>query len=310
MTDLDPRDRALLELLNWLSLRGYVFIAPTPETHARNLKRRGGETARDVRDALGWSMPFDPATFEPEVVDLLSAAEALEPADGGRTRSALRVASLEGLLLLHSAYPTQAADAVFFGPDSYRFVRLIRDELAGVHPRRIVDVGTGSGVGGIAAGLLKPKAAIFLTDVNAEALRLARVNAAFQRLDATFLHGDGVEEVEGGFDLALLNPPYIQDDDERLYRHGGALHGGQLSIDLARAVCERLDPGGRLILYTGTAIVGGGDRLREALAYECAGCTLRYRELDPDVFAEELDRPAYADVERIAVVAAVLTRTG
>jgi hypothetical protein len=35
---------------------------------------------------------------------------------------------------------------------------------------------------------------------------------------------------------------------------------------------------------------------------------MRYREIDPDVFGEELDDPAYRDVDRIALVAVVLTR--
>jgi hypothetical protein len=38
------------------------------------------------------------------------------------------------------------------------------------------------------------------------------------------------------------------------------------------------------------------------------GCTLDYREIDPDVFGEELSKPIYADVERIAVVGAVITK--
>ena len=32
------------------------------------------------------------------------------------------------------------------------------------------------------------------------------------------------------------------------------------------------------------------------------GCTVAYEEIDPDVFGEELDRPAYRHVDRIAVV--------
>ena len=40
-----------------------------------------------------------------------------------------------------------------------------------------------------------------------------------------------------------------------------------------------------------------------------AGCSLDYRELDPDVFGEELDRPAYRDVDRIAVVAAIAVKS-
>ena len=39
-----------------------------------------------------------------------------------------------------------------------------------------------------------------------------------------------------------------------------------------------------------------------------AGCALRYREIDPDVFGEQLDLPGYEDVERIAAVGAVLSR--
>ncbi|MNF15327.1 hypothetical protein D3C80_2178860 [compost metagenome] len=35
-----------------------------------------------------------------------------------------------------------------------------------------------------------------------------------------------------------------------------------------------------------------------------------YRELDPDVFGEELLTPGYQRVERIAVVALIVTRVG
>ena len=41
---------------------------------------------------------------------------------------------------------------------------------------------------------------------------------------------------------------------------------------------------------------------------ERAGCPFSYREIDPDVFGEELDAPAYAHAERIAAVALVASR--
>ena len=72
----------------------------------------------------------------------------------------------------------------------------------------------------------------------------------------------------------------------------------------------RLARGGRLILYSGSAIICGQDAMKahlNALANN-HGCTLRYRELDPDVFGEELERPAYAEVDRIALIAAVFER--
>lgn len=68
-----------------------------------------------------------------------------------------------------------------------------------------------------------------------------------------------------------------------------------------------------MILYTGSAILDGGvDQRAHALAEAAAaaGCTLRYAELDPDIFSGELRRDAYRDVERIAAVGAVITRPG
>ena len=38
------------------------------------------------------------------------------------------------------------------------------------------------------------------------------------------------------------------------------------------------------------------------------GCSLHYEEIDPDIFGEQLDQPAYRDVERIAAVMAVLSK--
>jgi hypothetical protein len=88
------------------------------------------------------------------------------------------------------------------------------------------------------------------------------------------------------------------------------MHGGRLSLDLAAAALPRLRPNGRLMLYTGSAIVAGADRLRPALAEAARGhgCTMSYREADPDVFGEELATPQYREVDRIAVVTAVFTR--
>jgi len=203
---------------------------------------------------------------------------------------------------------------VFLGPDSYRFANLIADELGRepVSGGRIVDIGTGAGVGAIVAADRCPDARIVATDVNPEALRLARINAAVAGAAIEFVETSALDDVDGGFDLALLNPPYMIDEAGRAYRDGGAMHGGHLSLELAEAALPRLRPGGRIVLYTGSAIVDGTDQLRRALAdlARAHGCSMRYREIDPDVFGEELSDPNYAEVDRIAVVSAILTRSG
>ena len=74
---------------------------------------------------------------------------------------------------------------------------------------------------------------------------------------------------------------------------------------------ERLAPNGRFLLYTGSAILDGGrDQLKGELekAVAEAGFSMTYRELDPDVFNDDLMRPAYDDAERIAAVGVVIRR--
>jgi methylase of polypeptide subunit release factors len=306
-------EAALLALLGGLEARGYAFVTPTPATHARVIARPDRRTAKNVADVFGWSLPFRDGALDDDLLGLAEAAEILEAADGGMRRSRLRVSSLQGKLFLHSAFPTDDRDAVFFGPDSYRFADLIAAELADCPTAtRIVDIGTGSGVGGIVAAGSCPAARVTMTDINASALRLAGINAAHNRVKAEFNLSDKLDAVSGEIDVALANPPYIIDAEERDYRNGGGLHGGQASLDMAVASAERLAPGGRLILYTGSAIVRGEDGLRTALAaaMTARNCTLRYREIDPDVFGEELEGPLYADVDRLAVVAAVATKAG
>ncbi|WP_240320774.1 methyltransferase [Sphingomonas crusticola] len=307
-----PADAALLDLLRLLKQRNYTFVTPTPATHARVLSRPDRQVAHTIEDVLGWSLPFQPGVMPPDLLECLATADMLEAAASGQ-RSRIRVSALRGKLYLHSAYPTVTQEAVFFGPDSYRFADLIARELSCEAPAadaRIVDIGTGAGAGAIVAATACPDARVTMTDINARALRFARLNAAAAGARIDIIETAGLERVDGPIDIATINPPYIVDDGARTYRDGGGMHGAELSLELTTAALDRVAPGGRVILYTGSAIVGGQDALRTALAQRAAsaGCSLCYRELDPDVFGEELDGPAYRDVDRIALVAATLRR--
>jgi hypothetical protein len=149
-----------------------------------------------------------------------------------------------------------------------------------------------------------------MTDVNPLALRFARINAAAAGVGAETFECSSLDLIQGELDIVTANPPYIIDPECRLYRNGGAMHGGQVSLDMARMALGRLAPAGRLILYTGSAVIDGQDALKCALykESEARGYSIAYRELDPDVFGEELEKAAYRDVERIALIAAVVTR--
>ena len=324
---------AHMALLAALKERNYRFITPTPATHARVVKRK--PEAQNLRDVFGWSLPFAPEIVGEELLDLMRNADVLEalpnpPFEGASRRqaqgsaglslskaggemfaSAVRVSSLDDDLFLHSAYPTNTQDSVFFGPDSYRFADFLKRELPRFAPRQhIVDIGAGSGVGGVIASRLIEDANVSFTDINPKARNFVQANAIHARItgETLFYAGDGLEQVGGRIDCVIANPPYIVDAARRAYRDGGALHGAAVSLDWARQAAERLEPGGVLLLYTGSAIVDGEDEFKAALHETLSGFDINFREIDPDVFGEELERDAYADVERIAVVGVVAVK--
>lgn len=306
---MDDAPQALLELGRALMREGYHFVTPTPETHRRVLAR--GDAASNLRDVFGWSRVFKRAQLPAEWFALLQAADALDQlGDGYRAR--VRFSSLEGGLYVHSAYPTSAVDAVFFGPDTYRFCTFVR--RAAPSSRHVVDIGCGSGAGGLIAARAAGAQRLVLSDINARALFYARINAALSRglePDAFALEtpiSNVLHDVAGPLDLIVANPPYMRDGAARAYRDGGGQFGEALSVRIVREALARLAPGGTLLLYTGVAVVDGRDVFLEAIEGLLQGHTSHYEEVDPDVFGEELERPGYERVERIAAVGLTVRR--
>jgi SAM-dependent methyltransferase len=304
MVGLSAADLSLLEVARAVEKTGYSFTTITPESHRRVNARVGDEPARDLRDIFGWSRRFDPAILPEGLFPLLQAADAIA-AEGELGRSRIRLSALGDGLFVHSAFPTQAPDAVFFGPDTYRFIAAVRqviDSENAARWRRAADIGCGSGAAGIVLARMNPDASVVLTDINPTALRFSRINSALAKApNAEIREADLLNGVAGEFDLIVANPPYLLDPQKRLYRHGGGARGEGLSLAIIDAALARLAPGGMLLLYTGAAIVGGVDPLREAAAARLAGSAHSwcYREIDPDVFGEEL---GHLDADRIAAV--------
>lgn len=311
---MDEQDamQGLLELGRYLKTVDYRFVAVTPETHQHYLRRMAERPVRDLRDIFGWSRSFEQGQVTAEAFDSMSKAGVLTR-KGDCWRSRIRWSSLGDLLCAHSAYPTDSADAVFFGPDTYRFARLIKSHLdthAG-SVGRAVDIGCGSGAGAMLVASACSRAEVLAVDINPQALHLTAINSQLAGLDnVRTAQSDLLSDVDGEFDLIVANPPYMMDSQERAYRHGGGKLGADLSERIVSVALERLAPGGSLVLYTGIAIVAGRDVFLEGLLrrLETERCSWRYEEIDPDVFGEELLKPAYAEVERIAAVGLVITR--
>jgi methylase of polypeptide subunit release factors len=244
-------------------------------------------------------------------LELMQRAEVIRPQDDG-WRATVRASTLDGVLFFHSAYPTTSGDAVFFGPDTYRFTSAMKSHMAALRVvRRAVDIGSGAGPAAVLIARAHPDAEVIAADINDAALRFAAVNAALAAVaNVTTRRSNLLHDVDGRFDLIVANPPYLLDKAERAYRHGGGNLGEGLSLEIVDQAADRLAAGGMLLLYTGTAVRLGVDEFRERVSarLEAAGLAWRYRELDPDIFGEELVEPAYAEADRIAAVLVTATK--
>jgi release factor glutamine methyltransferase len=151
------------------------------------------------------------------------------------------------------------------------------NEISTPNPQPSVafDWGTGSGCLAIALAVNCPLAQVYASDLSAEALEVARRNAArhgvAERIQ--FLHGDGFAAVPAGtqFDLIISNPPYIPtldietlEPEVRDYDPRQALDGGLDGLDyyrrFAREARHSLKPHGKVMLEFGD---GQAERIRE-----------------------------------------------
>jgi SAM-dependent methyltransferase len=306
-------------LLRQVAATGYRFTTVTPLTHQRVLARRGREPGATLRDIFGWNLPFEAGAVPPALLATMEDAGVVR-----RIRArccAARCASPALATTCSFIRPTRRWRRTRCSsgptPAASRASSAMRCSLGAcirhMPQLRVLDVGCGSGAGGIAvARALAPghAAVVVMNDINPLALQYTAVNAEVAGVPVTLAQGDALSAVEGNFDLIVSNPPYLDDAAQRAYRHGGTRLGRALSARIAAESLKRLAPGGQLLLYTGVAMVDGEDpflaEMRPLL--EASGCEWSYAEIDPDVFGEELDRPVYAHIDRIAAVGLVATR--
>jgi release factor glutamine methyltransferase len=128
---------------------------------------------------------------------------------------------------------------------------------------RIADLGTGSGALLLALLSELPNARGVATDINVPALQAAGGNARRLRLDARaqFVACDFGKALAGGFDLVVVNPPYIASGDiaglPAEVRHDPrlALDGGEDGLACYRAIAadarRLIAPAGHIVVELG-----------------------------------------------------------
>ena len=143
------------------------------------------------------------------------------------------------------------------------------------HTIKIIDVGTGSGCIALALAKELPEAEINATDISAEALEIARANAARLGLGnrIQFHHANLVAGVGSAFDFVVSNPPYVGESEAdqvqlevRKFEPRDAVFAGPTGLEvIERLILEGqvvLRPGGWLVMEISRTIA---ERTRELL---------------------------------------------
>ncbi len=156
----------------------------------------------------------------------------------------------------------------------------------------VLDLCCGSGCLGITLYMEGGAGRVVFSDISPDALAVARLNAKNIAPDApfSFVCGDLFAEVRGTFDLIVCNPPYVSPEEyARLepqvkdFEPKSALYadsnGYGYYMRIAKEAMSRLNPGGALVLETGSGQHGDIKQLLNSAGFDniFCGCDLQGR---------------------------------
>lgn len=118
------------------------------------------------------------------------------------------------------------------------------DPWLGAHTQRVLDLCTGNGSLAVIAAMAYPDVGVDGADISSPALEVARINIDKHGLGdrIRLLQSDGLQSVQGPYDLILCNPPYVNAQSmaalPQEYRAEPelALAGGADGMDFVRAL--------------------------------------------------------------------------
>ena len=229
-----------------------------------------------ARHVLGWTRsqmllrqedPV-PAGFEEPFSALIERRARREPA-----------AYIRGLQEFWSRDFVVTRDVLIPRPESELIVEELMTMLpvdAPALPRRVADIGTGSGCIAISVAAERPLVRVVATDISKAALDVARKNAELAGVASQieFVECAYLSGTTGAFDFILSNPPYVTEGEYeqlapevREYEPASALVAGEDGLRDIRQILDvaqsRLKPGGTLFMEIGHRHAGAMDELMQ-----------------------------------------------
>ncbi|MCC6207193.1 MAG: peptide chain release factor N(5)-glutamine methyltransferase [Gammaproteobacteria bacterium] len=146
-------------------------------------------------------------------------------------------------------------------PETELLVEMALDRLPTGSPRRIADLGAGSGAIALTLALERPTCRVTATDISRDALDIARGNARTLGADnVEFQPGDWCGPLDGKrYDMIISNPPYIDAFDPHLLQ-GDLPHEPATALTPGENGLEAIE---RIVATAPTHLVRGGWLLLE-----------------------------------------------
>lgn len=118
------------------------------------------------------------------------------------------MAYIRGRVMFYGRTFRVTRDVLVPRPESENIITLLK-ELSLPKKPQIADVGTGSGCLGITAALEIPSSQIWMYDIDAKALAVAKHNASEYHVSAHPAQSDLLKDNHANFDVILANLPYV-----------------------------------------------------------------------------------------------------
>lgn len=163
--------------------------------------------AHTLRKSRTWLHAHTDEEIEPRFRDIADARIDLR-------RDRVPIAYIVGHKEFYGRRFTVSPQVLIPRPESEELIAALKDitpPLLGLSPsqKRLVDIGTGSGVLGITAKLELPELDVTLSDIDRGALLVAKKNAAMHDAHVTFVESNLLQRLYRPIDIILANLPYV-----------------------------------------------------------------------------------------------------